>query len=215
MTEQEEEGNSDSSEGFDLSLYKRLKSVNKKSEEMIFFQFLSKVFDEDLKKVQEHLQSYLELLVQEKAVSKQGIIEGISSFISFMPEQSLDQPQVHAYLWEYVMRPLVSKGLIQLKQIKWNKKIAAADADADDEEVLFDSSNCTFRLLGLILVHHLYQPNADAKSAKQLLENLGMSSHLKAWLPKIDDSTALWKAIEEETGAKHSRIILNILQDGQ
>lgn len=86
MTEQEEEGSSDSSEGFDLSMYKRLKAVNKKSEETIFFQFLSKVFDEDLKKVQEHLESYLELLVQEKAVSKQGIIEGISSFISFMPE---------------------------------------------------------------------------------------------------------------------------------
>lgn len=84
VTEQEEDGNSDSS--FDLSMYKRLKSVNKKSEETIFFQFLSKVFDEDLKKVEEHLESYLELLVQEKMVSKQGIIEGISSFISFMPE---------------------------------------------------------------------------------------------------------------------------------
>ena len=64
MTEQEEEGSSDSSESFDLSMYKRLKSENKKSEETIFFQFLSKVFDEDLKKVEEHLVRYLELLVQ-------------------------------------------------------------------------------------------------------------------------------------------------------
>lgn len=64
MTEQEEEGNSDSSESFDLSMYKRFKSVNKKSEDTIFFQFLSKVFDEDLRKVEEHLESYLELLVQ-------------------------------------------------------------------------------------------------------------------------------------------------------
>lgn len=68
VTEQEEEGNSDSS--FDLSMYKRLKSVNKKAEETIFFQFLSKVFDEGLKKVGKHLESYLQLLVQEKAVSK-------------------------------------------------------------------------------------------------------------------------------------------------
>ena len=86
VIEQEEEGNSDSSESFDLSMYKRFKSVNKKPEEKMFFQFLSKVFDEDLKKVEEHLESYLELLVQQKAVSKQGMIEGISSFISFMPE---------------------------------------------------------------------------------------------------------------------------------
>ena len=90
----------------------------------------------------------------------------------------------------------------------------APDADADDEEVLFDSSNCTFRLLGLILNHHLNQPNTDAKSAKQFFQNLGISSHLEAWLLKIDDSSTLWKAIEEETGAKYSPIILNILQDG-
>jgi len=82
----EQEADSDSSDSFDLSLYKRLKSVNKKTEETIFFQFLSKVFDEDRKTIEEHLESYLELLIRQKAVNKQGMIEGISSFISFMPE---------------------------------------------------------------------------------------------------------------------------------
>jgi len=212
VTEQEQD--SESSDNFDLSLYKRFKSVNKKSEETIFFQLLAKVFDEDLKKIEEHLESYLELLVRQKAVNKQGILEGISSFIAFMPEQSLDQPQVHSHLWNYVLRPLISNGVLQLKDIKWDKKIAAADADADDEEVLFDAPNCSYRLLGLILAHHLNQSNAGAKSAKQHFKNLGVSSHLKAWWPKIDEPAALWKAIADEAGAKYSPIILNILKDG-
>ena len=126
----------------------------------------------------------------------------------------MDQPQVHTYLWKYVLSPLVQQGLISLKQIKWDKKIPAADADLDDEEALFDSSNYSLRLLGLILADHLAQEDADTKSAQRLFESLGGPAHQQAWLAKIEEAPALWQAIEQETGPSHSLIILNILQDG-
>ena len=46
----EEEKNNDKK--FDFSLYKTLKTTNGKAPDMIFYSLLSKVFDEDMKKIE-------------------------------------------------------------------------------------------------------------------------------------------------------------------
>ena len=53
-----------------------------------------------------------------------------------MPEMALDVPQIHEYLFKYVIRPLITKKQMDLKYIEWvSKKVAKKE---DDEDALAD-----------------------------------------------------------------------------
>lgn len=94
---------------FDLTLYDKLKNDNGKSQASIFFNLLCKVFDEEIQKVDKHFEGYLNQLISQKKMQNKDFSEGISKFVEFMPEIVLDLPQIHTYLWKYVIKPLLAK----------------------------------------------------------------------------------------------------------
>lgn len=94
---------------FDLTLYDKLKNDNGKSQASIFFNLLCKVFDEEIQKVDKHFEGYLNQLISQKKMQNKDFSEGISKFVQFMPEIVLDLPQIHTYLWKYVIKPLLAK----------------------------------------------------------------------------------------------------------
>jgi hypothetical protein len=69
-----------------------------------------------------------------------------------MPEMALDVPQIHEYLFKYVIMPLITKKQKDLKYIEWVSKKVAKKED-DEDEFSFDNSNNLFLLLGLLLLY--------------------------------------------------------------
>ena len=94
---------------FDISIYKTMNKKNGRSYEDIFYGLLTKVFDEDVQKMDEHFVNYLDQIIKQKIMRPADFSSSISRFIQLMPELALDVPQIHEYLFKYVIVPLLQK----------------------------------------------------------------------------------------------------------
>jgi ABC-type Zn2+ transport system substrate-binding protein/surface adhesin len=79
----------------DFSCYRKLSENNGKKEAMMLHYFLIQVFELDKAVIEANLPKYLDNLSLNKALAKANFSEGISSFISMMPEMALDSPLLH------------------------------------------------------------------------------------------------------------------------
>lgn len=79
----------------DFSTYRRLSENNGKKESMMLHTFLCQVFDMDKAVIEDNLPKYLDNLSTTKNLAKANFSEGISTFISMMPEMALDSPLLH------------------------------------------------------------------------------------------------------------------------
>ena len=78
-----------------LSVYEEFKTKNGKAPAVILFQLLSRIFDEDMTRVEEYFKDYLDAIVARKIFKAQDFGEGISKVVQFMPELVLDCPMIH------------------------------------------------------------------------------------------------------------------------
>lgn len=90
----------------DYELYTNLRKVNGKTGDQIVSSLLSSVFDEETKKVEQHLADYFKLLINDKILKNKDINQGLSRFGELLPELVLDCPQIHKYLMDCLIRPL-------------------------------------------------------------------------------------------------------------
>lgn len=90
----------------DYELYTNLRKVNGKTGDQIVSSLLSSVFDDETKKVEQHLADYFKLLINDKILKNKDINQGLSRFGELLPELVLDCPQIHKYLMDCLIRPL-------------------------------------------------------------------------------------------------------------
>lgn len=79
----------------DYDLYKRLSELHGKKGDEVVASLLSTVFDEDTKKIEEHLARYFQILISDDMLSNKDINSGLSRFSDLLPELVLDCPQIH------------------------------------------------------------------------------------------------------------------------
>jgi hypothetical protein len=77
--------------------------------------------------------------------------EGISKFVQYMPEIVLDLPQIHSYVWKYVIKPLYTKGALKLRFIQWTADPKDKPAVENEDDYVFDQTNSYYQLMALIL----------------------------------------------------------------
>jgi len=103
------------------------------------------VFELDKPVIETYLGSYLQALSKGKSLGKADFSDGISSFISLMPELALDSPMLHQLLWKNVMKPLVSDSCMQLKFVKFDADIPKKEGEeAEEDDYVFDASDYTY-----------------------------------------------------------------------
>lgn len=64
-----------------LSVYDEFKTKNGKAPPVILFQLLSKIFDDDMSRVESYFKGYLEAIVGKKIFKAQDFGEGISKVV--------------------------------------------------------------------------------------------------------------------------------------
>jgi len=64
-----------------LSIYEEFKTRNGKAPPVILFQLLSKIFDEDMTRVENYFKGYLDAIVAKKIFKAQDFGEGISKVV--------------------------------------------------------------------------------------------------------------------------------------
>lgn len=109
------------------------------------------------------------------------------------------------------MKPLVSGQKMQLKFVKWDSEIPkSTEPDAEEEEYVFDASDYTFKLLGLVLSDELTtNPQSDLK---KYVASLGAEKVIIDKRAKIEDADELWSLMKTELGAAHAAQIIPILK---
>ena len=105
---------------FDVSIYRTINKKNGRSYEDIFFALMTKIFDEDIQKMEEHFMNYLDKIIKQKVFRPADFSSSVSRFIQIMPELALDVPQIHEYLFKYVIVPLLTNKQMDLKFVKFN-----------------------------------------------------------------------------------------------
>lgn len=213
--EEEDEEPKSNDEAFDLALYKKLKNENGKDYGHIFFSLLTKVFDEDTRKIEKHFTKYLDQLIAQKILTKKDFSTGISKFVQFFPELVLDVPQIHKYTWNYVIKPLVEKNNLQLKFITWIPDEKEKKED-DEDDIVFDSSDSYFMLMAIILKD---QKTREKLSWDQTIEWYSNTMKWKevsqAKHEKIEDSDVVWDSIKSEIGEADAAIVIPLLDQGK
>jgi len=123
---------------FDLSLYDKLKTENGKVAASIFFNLLCKVFDEEIQKVDIHFENYLGQLISQKKLVNKDFSDGLSKFVQFMPEIVLDLPQIHSYVFKYVIKPLLKRSMLKMRFVQWSIDPKDAPTEVDPDDYVFD-----------------------------------------------------------------------------
>lgn len=123
---------------FDLSLYDKLKNENGKVAASIFFNLLCKVFDEEIQKVDIHFENYLGQIISQKKLVNKDFSDGLSKFVQFMPEIVLDLPQIHSYLFKYVIKPLLKRSMLKMRFVQWSIDPKDAPTEVDPDDYVFD-----------------------------------------------------------------------------
>lgn len=80
-----------------------------------------------------------------------------------MPELVLDVPQIHKLAFTHVIKPLIDKGWIQPKFIHWTESKKDKPKEEEEDDIVFDSSDCFFQLMALMLVDYKSKENHSWK----------------------------------------------------
>jgi len=193
----------------DCELYQKLANVNGKKGDEVVASFLSSVFDEDTRKIEQHLTRYFDLLLADGVLKGSDINHGLSRFSDQLPELVLDCPQIHKYLMDYVIRPLREKNIVQYKHISWKFQKTKKDEDEDDD-IIF-GTNPFFKLVALILVDMLQNGTNKNQIGQDLDKQLHWRSVLDEKHAHIEDADHLWKEIKDEAGSDYADIVIPIL----
>jgi hypothetical protein len=213
--EEEVEDTKPEDKKFDLSIYDKLKSENGKTGPTIFFNLLCKVFDEEMQKVDLHFDGYMSQIISQKKLQSKDFSEGLSKFVQFMPEIVLDLPQIHAYCFKFVIRPLQKKGLLKMRFIKWSVDPKDKPAEVDPDDYVFDQTNSYYQLMALILKDFKNDPTIEvswADTFTQYEKELNGPATSKEKFEKIEDPDDLWPAITAEIGEKDAKVIIPLLK---
>lgn len=133
-----------------------------------------------------------------------------------MPEIVLDLPQIHSYLFKFVIKPLSAKGnLLKVKFIQWSADPKDKPAAGEDEDYVFDQTNCYYQLMALILqdykndktVEHSWKDTIDFYTNE--LKCVQVS---KDKMEKIEEPDEMWKKIQQEIGDKDAKVIIPLLK---
>ena len=146
--EGEEEGEKEKTH--DFSVYQDLKVKHGKVGGAIFYSLLSRVFEVETKLLEKHMPEFIDKLIKTKHLKGRDFNEGISKVIQNMPELVLDCPQIHEYLWLFIMQPLMKSSMLTLNNIKW---VDNDPKPVDDDDIVFDAADPLFKLTALILVN--------------------------------------------------------------
>jgi len=213
--EEEVEDTKPEDKKFDLSIYDKLKSENGKTGPIIFFNLLCKVFDEEMQKVDLHFDGYMSQIISQKKLQSKDFSEGLSKFVQFMPEIVLDLPQIHAYCFKFVIRPLQKKGLLKMRFIKWSVDPKEKPAEVDPDDYVFDQTNSYYQLMALILKDFKNDPTVEVSWADTFThyeKELNGPATSKEKFEKIEDPDDLWPAITDEIGEKDAKVIIPLLK---
>lgn len=196
----------------DYELYRKLRDVNGKSGDQIVASMLSSVFDEDTKKVEEHLARYFELLIADGVLKPKDINKGLSRFADLLPELVLDCPQIHQYLMDYMIRPLQSKNIVQYKHISWKVEEPKKEGEEDDD-IIF-GTNPFFKLLALILLD-LKKSASPKRSWQDVVTCFEKEFKWRAATDdkhqNLEEAEELWPEIKGEVGPEAAAIIVPLL----
>ena len=161
---------------------------NGRSYEDIFYGLLTKVFDEDIQKMDDHFVNYLDQIIKQKVVRPADFSSSVSRFIQLMPELALDVPQIHEYLFKYVIVPLLTRKQMDLKFVQFDLPKPKTEEEDDDDEFGFDSSNSMFLLLTYLIKYQKDQ----TKSWEKAIEWYDNQKFGKEQLEKIEDPDDFW-----------------------
>jgi len=213
MEEEEGEENKQKEITPDLSLYEKFKTENGKAPSTILFSLLTKIFDEDMQKVDNYFASYLDAIINKKIFITRDFGEGISKFVQFMPEIVLDVPQIHQYLWKHVINPLNRKGQLKMRFIKWVADPKDKPVAEDEDDMMFDESNAMYKLMALILIDQKKGDKAPSSwdEVFKFFDDCKWGKVVSDKLEKIDDPDTLWKEIKEEIGNEMASVIIPLL----
>lgn len=138
-------------QNFDMGIFRQFEVQNGKNFDDMFCSLLSKIFDEDIKNVKMYLGAYLTQLTKQKIMSKNDFCSGVSKFISLMPELSLDVPDIHKYLFQYVIHPLMNQDMLDINMVRFDLQPKTDELD----EIMFEQTDYHFRLIALIMNNRL------------------------------------------------------------
>ena len=123
-----------------------------RASEIIQF-LLSRVFDHDQEELEEYLPEFLKGITKTNAFTKRDFSEGISRIITIFPDLCLDYPQLHHYLYTFVVVPLLEAESLEMRQLNFRMpKADVVQEEPDEDDVEFNNSDCLFKFLGLLLV---------------------------------------------------------------
>ena len=171
--EEEEEEKNQNDKQFDFpGIFKKVcigsKPTFKKSQILQFL--ISQVFELDQEDMTNLLPKFIKGVMGTKEFSPRDIQDGLSRIITLFPDLALDYPQLHQYLYTYVILPIEDCGykVIQSLNFRIEKKDVVEPTEGDDEDdVDFNGSDCLFKFLATILVNY---GNADLEENIKLFE---------------------------------------------
>lgn len=191
----------------EYELYQKLKEVNGKKGDELVSAFLSQVFDEDTKKIEQHLLDYLQHLLNDNVLKQRDINQGLSRFSDLLPELVLDCPQIHKYLMNFLIKPLREKNIVSYQHISWKfEKIKKED---DEDDIQFGTEPF-FKLLALILV----DMKRNQMSWKDICKNFDKFNWREPTDDKhqhIEEADSLWSEIKNEIGDSAASVVIPLL----
>ena len=107
-----------------------------------------------------------------------------------MPELALDLPELHKYLFNHVIKPLVDQNMMSLKFVRFDKELPKPE---DPDEYVFDSTDYSFRLLALIINNEITK---NSSGLDEFIKSNNYSKIFKQLWGKIEYKDDLWENIK-------------------
>lgn len=101
-----------------FNVYRDLKTVYHKKGEVVFYQFLNKVYDSQEKQIMEQLPLYLANLEKTKFLDKSQMTQGVSKFLKAVPDLANDYPKLAHYL-SHTLFTLIDLKAINVADLVW------------------------------------------------------------------------------------------------
>ena len=111
--------------------------------------------------MQAYLRKFISGLADIQVFTNRDFSEGVSRIITLFPDIALDVPQIHIYLYSYIIKPLVDAKVMEMKGLNFRlkRKDVIQEEEGDDEDIDFDNSDCLFKFIATILVEDMKKMN--------------------------------------------------------
>jgi hypothetical protein len=118
---------------------------------------------------------------------------------------------IHKYAFTYLIRPLIDKGKLQLKYLKWVPPDKKEDAkeEGDDDDVDIDNSDSQFKLIALLLQDNL---TSKKPNLQDFLKSNNLEQAIDKRKDKLEDADNVKEFIEEDILEEHRNAILRALK---